>query len=150
MSRPQENHQISIFPPYWRWTAIKLSSQFIPAGPASKYFKTNVIGNVFTQLQMHHFGLFLKSQACLILIRTVIYCCAGCFLMPLQIYDTILILDLNIFLSSLHEAPAVSAIFDIFLFDIYIFTKSRDPVFSGLGEPKIVRWIYFYSLSQTK
>ena len=35
MSRPQENHQISIFPPYWRWTAIKLSSQFIPAGPAS-------------------------------------------------------------------------------------------------------------------
>ena len=49
--------------------------------------------------------------------------------MPLQIYDTILILDINIFLSSLHEAPAVSAIFDIFLFDIYIFTKSRDPGF---------------------
>ena len=58
--------------------------------------------------------------------------------MPLQIYDTILVLDFNISLSSLHEAPAVSAIFDIFYL-VFIFLLNPGTLFfSGLGEPKIV------------
>ena len=132
MSLPQENHQISIFSPYWRWNAIKLTYQFIPEGPISKYLKTNIIGNVFTKLQMNHFGLFLKSQAC--------YWSWLPFAVVLDIFECLSkymrqfwFKIFKIFLSSLHEAPAGSAIFNIFLFNIYIFTKSRDPVFFRTG-----------------